>query len=158
MSKEQLRFRVARVGSEGALVPSDGITAGRLRERGYKTGDIVMAEVRKPRNPGFHRLAHAFGAMVADNIDSFAGMDAHRALKRLQWESGIGCDEMGVQAPGVGFVMVRMPKSLSFASMEQGEFHEVIRGLARHVADTYWPDLSPEEVERMAEIMPEEAA
>ena len=158
MSREQLRFRVATYGESGALVPADGITAGRLRERGYRVGDVVMAEIRKPRNPGHHRLAHAFGRLLADNLDDFSGLDAHRVLKRLQWESGLGCDEMGVRMPGAGYVQVRIPQSLSFASMDQGEFEELFRGLCRHVAENYWPELDEEQIADMAQMMPGEAA
>jgi len=155
--REQLRFRVARLDGEGALVPADGITAGRLRERGYRAGDVVMAEVKKPRNPRYHRLANAFGSLIADNIEDFAGLDAHRVLKRLQWESGIGCEEMGVRIPGAGYVEVRIPESISFASLDQGDFEGVFRGLARYVAERYWPELDEEQVMEMAQLMPEEA-
>jgi len=141
---------------KGALQPADGYTAQRLRAKGYHIGDILSARLSKPRNPGFHRLAHAFGRLVAGNIDDFHGMDAHAVLKRIQWESGIGCEELGVKVPGVGFAVIRIPKSLSFASMDDGEFRELFRGLARHVAENYWPDLSPEQIEQMAATMPGE--
>ncbi len=46
MSSEQLRFTVQRHESGGALVPADGITAGRLRERGYSVGENKEATWR----------------------------------------------------------------------------------------------------------------
>jgi hypothetical protein len=151
---ERFALRVIK----GALQPADSLTEGRLRAKGYSVGDIVFAEIKKPRRPRFHRLAHAFGQMVADNIEEFEGMDPHKVLKRLQWESGVGCETIGARVPGVGFVEVRIPQSLAFESMDDGEFAETFRGLARHVAETYWPDLSPEEIEQMAEVMPGEVA
>ena len=141
---------------KGGMQPADGLTASRLRDKGYRIGDLLFAELKKPRNPGFHRLAHSFGKLVCDNIDDFNGMNPHRALKRLQWESGIGCEEMGVQVPSVGYATVRIPLSLAFESMDDGEFREIFTGLARHVAERYWPDLTPEQIERMAEVMPGE--
>ena len=152
-SRERYALRVVRGGFE----PADGLTAGRLRAKGYRAGQTVFAELRRPRNPGYHRLAHRFAAMLADNLDDFEGMDPHKVLKRLQWESGIGCETMGAKVPGVGYVEIRIPQSLSFESMDQAGFEDVFRGLAEHVANTYWPDLSPEEVEQMAEVMPEVA-
>lgn len=143
---------------KGRLVPADGFTARRLRERGYRVGDLLSASLSKPRNPGFHRLAHQFGALLADNLDEFEGMDAHAALKRLQWEANIGCEEMGVQVPGVGYAMIRIPESLSFASMDEGRFREVYRAMTRWVAKRYWPSLTPEKIEEMAELMPAEVA
>ena len=145
-----------RVG-KGVLTPADDMAAAQLRTRGFKLGDVVLAEITKPRHPGFHRLAHQLGALLAENLDAFDGMDPHAVLKRLQWEANVGCDEFGAQAPGLGLVMVRTPRSLSFASMDDGEFREVMAGLCRHVAKTYWPSCTPEQVEAMASAWVEAA-
>lgn len=150
---ERLMFRVIK----GGLVPADTYTTSRLRDRGYKVGDIVSAELRKPRNPGFHRLVHRIGMLVAANIDAFTGMEPHAVLKRLQWEGNIGCDEMGVQVPGVGMAMVRIPRSLSYESMDQSEFYRVARAFCDHIAQQYWPGMDPEEIEYMAESFVEAA-
>lgn len=138
---------------KGGFAPADGSTAARMRERGYRVGDLVFAEFKKPRHPGFHRLAHQLGTLVAENIDAFEGMDQHKVLKRLQYESGVGCEVMSVRVPGLGAAEVRIPLSLSFESMDDGEFREVMRGLCRHIAAEYWPDLEPEQVEDMAGVM-----
>ena len=150
--RERLALRVVK----GSLIPADASTQGRMRERGYKVGDLVFAEITKPRNPKFHRLAHRIGSLCAQNIDAFSGMDAHKVLKRLQWEANIRCEEIGVQVPGVGLAMMRWPLSLGFESMEEGEFHEVTRQFCRHIAGTYWKTLSPEQIEQMAESMVDE--
>jgi len=149
---ERFLLKVVR----GGLHPADGYTQSRLREKGYHVGDVVLATISKPRRPKFHRLAHVFAKMVADNIDEFDGMDPHSVLKRLQYESGIGCEEMGAKVPGVGYVMIRIPKSLSFSSMDDGEFKTIFSGLARHVAQQYWHGLDEEQIHMMAETMPDE--
>lgn len=151
MSTKRRPERIALRVAKGGFVVADELSMARLRARSYKIGDTVFAELKKPRNPGFHRLAHRIGTLVCINIEAFHGMDSHHTLKRLQWESGIGCEEMGVEVPNVGLAMVRLPNSLSFESMEQGEFREVITGLCRHISDKYWPSLTPEQVEEMAE-------
>lgn len=151
MSRERVLFVIG----DGVLIPHSELDRARLREKGYRRGDVLSAELTKPRNPRFHRLAHALGRLIADNVEAFEGMDAHRVLKRLQWESGHGCEEMGVQVPGAGLATVRWPRSLSFASMDEGEFREIYSGLCRHVAKTYWSGLDEAEVERMAELMTE---
>lgn len=137
----------------GGFAPADNGAAAKLRERGYRVGDLVFAEFRKPRNPRFMALAHALGGLVAQNIDEFAGNDQHKVLKRLQYESGVGCEVMAVRVPGLGVAEVRTPLSLSFESMEEGEFREVMRGLCRHIAAEYWPSLEPEKIEQMAAAM-----
>lgn len=156
MSKraERIAMRVQR----GALVPADPMAAAKLRDRAYSVGDVVFCEIRKPRNPRFHRLAHALGQLLVENIEAFRDLDGHRVLKRLQVEAGIGCDEMGIHVPGVGYCRHLTPRSLSFESMDEQEFRSVYRGLCRHVAETYWPECSEEDIEAMAEMMPGEAA
>ena len=153
MSKqpEKIALRIQK----GALVPADPMAAAKLRDRAYSVGDVVFAEIKKPRNPRFHRLAHALGKLLVENIEAFSALDGHRVLKRLQIESGIGCDEMAIYVPGVGQCLHRTPRSLSFESMDQAQFREVYRGLCDHVAQTYWPGLSAEQIEDMATMMPE---
>jgi len=60
--------------------------------------------------------------------------------------------------PGVGTLVSKRPRSLAFESMEQGEFHECVRAMCRHIAETYWPHLTPEQVQEMAESFIEEGA
>lgn len=150
---ERLLLTVAK----GALVPGDSYTQKRLKERGYRVGDILLADLRKPRHPGFHRLAHRLGQLVAENIEAFEGLDGHAALKRIQIEAGIGCDEIPLRLPVIGQITYRVPRSLSYASMDQAEFEKTIRGMSEYIAREYWPDLTPEQIEEMAEAMPEAA-
>jgi hypothetical protein len=124
-----------------------------MRERGYRVGDVLSAELRKPRNPGFHRLVHAFGKLCVDNIDAFSGMTAHKVIKRIQLEANAACEEIGLIFPGVGPCSYRVPKSISFESMDDREFRELFTALTRHLSERYWPDCSPDEIERMAEML-----
>ncbi len=144
---ERLALRIEK----GCLVPADTFSTARLRARGYKRGDLVFAELKKPRSPGFHRLAHKLGMLCAENIADFNGMDAHAVLKRLQWEANIGCEEVGVMVPGVGLALMRFPRSLSYESMEQGEFRQIVAAFCQFIADKYWPSLRPAQIEHMAE-------
>lgn len=150
---ERILMRIAK----GGLVPADVGSQLQLRARNYKMGDYVTAELRKPRNPGFHRLAHAFGMLVADNIEAFEGMDAHGCLKRLQIEANAGCDEIALNFPGVGPCTYRVPRSLSFESMDEAEFKQVFKAMCEHVSKTYWRDLSADQIADMASCMPEAA-
>lgn len=140
--------------TKGGFIPADGYTQSRLKAKGYKCGDVVLAQLNKPRSARFHRLAHYFGKLVSENIDEFSESDPHQVLKRIQLESGIGCEEIGIKVPGIGYTTVRIPKSLSFADMDAGEFEEVFKGLARHVAKMYWHSLTEEQISEMVEAMP----
>jgi len=130
------------------LVPADRETAAELQS--WERAKVRAGELRCPRNPKFHRLAHAIGSLAADNLDAFAGMDGHQVLKRLQLESGTACDEMAIKAGGQMFLH-RIPRSLSFSSMAQDEFRDVMQALCAHLVREYWPETTVDEVVQMAE-------
>lgn len=164
----------------GALVPVSNEDRAEMRRRKVKVGRIVRIDMTLPRNANFNALAHKFGEVIRDNIEAFAGMDPHAALKRLQFEAGVECDERGVlidafwpdlvhaveqMQPGAGYVMrlvgdqlqgkviaLRETRSLAFDSMDEVRFRGVIDAIASWVAAHYWPDCSPVEIERMANI------
>lgn len=153
MSKrERIYLRV----QQGALVPADQCAASQLRARRYKVGDLLVAELKKPRSPKFNRLVHRIGQLVVANIDAFSGIDAHRAIKRLQIEGRVACDEIGVNVPGFGMVIQFIPRSLSFESMDETEYREAARGICRTIAERYWPSMEPQAIEYMAESFVEE--
>lgn len=167
-----------------AYVPASQSDADRLKPLRHKEGDLVFADFRKPRNPGFHKLAHAIGKLAIENIDGWAHLTPHEALKRLQMESGVGCEpvtvnmnsiwsdvlgwiesnlgptfstilrmalkEFGVK---VNLVELHIPRSISYDSMDQEEFHGVLKGLCKFIATRYWPRMKPEEIEALAEAM-----
>lgn len=151
--RERLMMRVVK----GAIIPADTYTETRLRERGYRVGDLLTVELHKPRNPGFWRLAHRIGTLCSKNIEAFHGMDAHAVLKKLQLDGNIECDETRTEVPGLGMLIHRAPRSLSFEAMDQSHFFEVAKAFCRHIAATYWPDLTAEAVQEMADSFIEEA-
>lgn len=137
----------------GALVPSHPIDQRLLRERKYHVGTELRAELKRPRNPRFNRLVHALGALASDQIDAFSGLDAHAAIKRLQRESGLCCEEMELDLGPLGKLAVKVPQSIAFDEMDETQFHELFRGISRHLAMTYWPGLSEDDVAQQAELM-----
>lgn len=136
---------------KGGYAPADSAAASVLRKK-HRVGDLVFAEFKRPRNPGFHRLAHSLGGMLAENLDAFEGMEAHAVLKRLQIESNVGCDEVALIFPGTGPCSYRVPRSLSYENMGEDEFRAVIAGMCAYVSKKYWTTCSPEQIQRMAEV------
>ena len=148
MSKrERVYFRVGR----GCLIPADSYAASILRARGYAMNDLLAAELVKPRNPKFNRLVHRIGQLVVANIDSFATLDAHQAIKRLQIEGKVFCEEIGIQVANYGTVIQLIPRSLSFESLDEGEYQQAARGICRTIAERYWPELDEDQIAEMAE-------
>lgn len=149
---EKLPFRIHKNG----LTPADGYTARRILERGFKPGDLAMVTLTKPRLGWFNRYAHKIGGLCVKHISGFENYDHHGALKRLQWESNAHCDEMGAMVPSVGLVPIRIPKSLSKEQCSQEEYERAVKIICRHISETYWPDMTPGQVQEMAETMPDE--
>ena len=83
-------------------------------------------------------------------------MDAHTALKRIQLEGCIACDQISLNLPDVGVVIAKVPRSLSFESMDETEYREVAKLMCRYISERYWPSLTPDQVEVMAESFVQE--
>ncbi len=139
----------------GALVPRYGCDKRAMRERGYTTGTELRAELKKPRNAKFHRLMHALGGLLVDQAEGLEDLDAHGAIKRLQRETGVQCDEMTVDVPGIGSLAVKMPRSIAFDEMDEGDFAQLWQALVRHASEKYLHGMAPEAVEEFAEMTAE---
>ena len=140
----------------GGLVPADGYAQTQLRNKKFKIGDVVRCDVRKLRNQKFNRLVHRIGQLVAANIEEFSGLDAHTCIKRLQIEGRIACDEIGIMVQGYGMVIQFIPRSMSFDSMDEAEYHDCAKRICRLIAGRYWPNLEPLQIEEMAGAMVDE--
>ena len=147
MSREKIYLRV----NDRGFLPADNYAANQIKARGLKPGDVIKADITKLRNPKFNRLVHRIGQLVVANIEAFHGLDAHTAVKRLQIEGKVACDEIGIMVQGYGMVIQFIPRSLSFEAMDEAEFNEAARGICRTIAERYWTTLSAEAIEEMAE-------
>lgn len=141
---------------QGGLVPADSYAQTQLRNKKFKIGDVVRCDVRKLRNQKFNRLVHRIGQLVAANIEAFSGLDAHTCIKRLQIEGRIACDEIGIMVQGYGMVIQFIPRSMSFESMDEAEYHDCAKRICRLIAERYWPNLEPLQIEEMAGAMVDE--
>lgn len=141
---------------KGGLVPTDRCAADELRAKKFKIGDIVKADIRKLRSPRFNRLVHRIGQLCAANIEEFSGLDAHTCIKRLQIEGRIACDEIGVLVQGYGMVIQFIPRSMSFETMDEAEYHDCAKRICRFIAERYWKGLEPEQIAEMAGAMVDE--
>lgn len=121
----------------GALVPAHEVDQRLLRERKFKVGREVRAELKQPREGWQHRLVHKIGQLMVDNVESWEQLGSHDAVKRLQRESGTCCEEMEIDVPGVGRLMVKQAESLSFDEMEQDRFQVLFDGITEHIGRHY---------------------
>lgn len=150
---EKIYLRVTHAG----LAPADPYAETRLREKKYKPGDILSAQLSKLRKQGTHKNAHKIGVLMMQAHDDFRYYaNAHDVLKRLQIESGAACEEIKIKKRNGELELHRYPLSFSFDSLGEAEFNEAVKVICRYIVDVYWPDMDPEEIDVMAERMPNE--
>jgi len=124
-----MRLVVPETGEEiAAFVPSHPIDRRIARERRYRVGQQLRADLKQSRNPKFWRLAHVLGGFLADHIEEFDGLDPHSALKRLQELSGIGVEEEEFDVPSLGKCRRNVAESLNFDDMDEGRFAQLWDG------------------------------
>lgn len=144
---EFVRVAVLDTGEERlAWVASHPIDRRLMKDRGWRKGDEARAEFKKSRNIKFHRLAHALGHLLVDNVESLRHLSAHDALKKVQRESGVCCEtqmvDMGVIKFGdlsvlVGEVPVTVARSIAFDEMPEDEFGEFFNGITDYIDVNY---------------------
>lgn len=100
----------------GRLMPADIHAQDWLD--GVKEGREVMLTVRKPRNPRHHRLLFALLKLVTDNTDRWPSPDV--LLDDLKLATG-HCELRFNLLEGRPYMI---PKSISFAAMDQDAFRE----------------------------------
>lgn len=135
-----------------AFVAASDADAALMAERGFKLNAKVRADLKQPRNERFNRLVHGLGRVLAQNIDRFAGMQAHAAIKELQAESGVYCDREEFDIPGLGRLSRQVPQSLAFDSMGEEAFQDFWRQCCAYLVKTDWPTLTEERLTEMAEF------
>ncbi|TRO29612.1 hypothetical protein EQ826_01670 [Ectopseudomonas mendocina] len=139
-----------------ALVADSSIDRFLCKEREYRINDQVRCEIKQARNVKFHRLVHALGRVVAEQVDKFQGLDAHTTIKKLQLDAGVCCTYEAFDIPDLGRVTRLVPESIAFDYMTEERFKEFWRGICQHLIAVYWPDMTEEGIERMTDLMPGE--
>lgn len=112
----------------GAFVPEHPVDVRSCRERRFVKGMSIRATLRQSRNPQFYRKAHVLSGWLADNVEAFHGLSQHDALKKLQELSGIGCESVEYDLPGIGKLTRTEPESLNFFDMDEGRWNELWSG------------------------------
>lgn len=136
-----------RVTAAGVLEPASAYYAAQLRARRLRVGDLVHAELTKPRNPKHHRLVFALLQRVLENQDGLQTIEQLLTIVKIK----LGRVDTVVDAASGRAYYV--PQSIAFASMDQGEFNVFWKDLCRMVARDYFPHLDPDQVAELAEMM-----
>ncbi|UYB51179.1 hypothetical protein OCJ37_14410 [Xanthomonas sp. AM6] len=135
-----------------------------MRQRGYRRGQEVRLEIKAPRDAWRHRLLHKIGALMVENVDGWESLDTHEAVKRLQREAGVCCEQVDMDAtavvsavlaaadaafgpgaakllrevlPRIETIPVTVARSLAFDCMDEDEFRRLFEGITAHIGEHY---------------------
>lgn len=123
------------------LIPADDESRELLRS--IKLGATVSLELSRPRNIRFHRLywglcstiASAIGAQSENVSDVIKLRSGHFTVVQTKTER------------------LRLPKSISFAKMDQAEFKAFFEQACRVVCEEFLPHMKPGELTKQIEQM-----
>ena len=122
-------MRVNLVKLNGALYPSLDTDAEQLAK--IKQGQVVCYEIKRPRNGGFHRKYFALLGIVVDNCDYNLEQLLHIIKLKL------GHFEQIINTNGK---VIYIPKSISFAKMDQDQFEEFYSKTINVILKDFIPD------------------
>jgi len=100
---------------KGNFVPA--YNSGYEKAKRFKSGETVLADIKRPRNIGFHRKFFALLNMGFENREQYDNFEDYRAVhvmkagyyKTIETDKGV----------------IYLPKSISFAKMDDLEFQEL---------------------------------
>lgn len=122
----------------GCLKAADEATARVLA--GIKMGDTVAVEIKRPRNLRMHRLFWSLMQLVAENQEHYANAEEVAAAFKVATGH---CDY--VQTPRG---LVGIPKSISFAKMDQDAFRAFFDRALDYMVEHVIPGLDRKNLER----------
>lgn len=141
-----MRVAIVETGEERlAWVASHPIDGRLMKERGWHAGAEARAELKQSRNVKFHRLAHAVGNLLVDNVEEFRALNGHDALKQVQQRSGVCCEPIEIDLGTLGKVHAQVARSIAFDEMDEQEFGEFFRGVCDYI-DQHFSSVMTDEV------------
>lgn len=129
-----------------ALRPLD--EAGEVALGSIGDGEVVTVEVRKTRNPKHHRKFWALMTIVWDNMDHDRYPTVENLVAAIKISAG---HREVVQLPNGTEVYI--PKSISFAKMDQTEFNAFYDRVCDLIATHFLPGVTSAELHAEVALM-----
>jgi hypothetical protein len=120
------------------LSAADPLSAEIISE--FKHKEVLTATIRRPRNPKHHRKLFALLKVVFEAQSSFATLEQLLSAIKL----AVGLFDTGMTIDKVPYVV---PKSISFASMDQAQFTVVYDKMVDVILTKIIPNVSRTELE-----------
>lgn len=138
---------------EGTFAPASEAARQICRSRKLHAGVELIAYLYQVRSAEQWHKAHGLGCALAEHVDGFEGLGGHAALKKLQADSGIGCEIETFDLPGLGKITRSKPMSLAFDEMSEDEFQAIYSLMLEYVRKTYWPGLDESGMSGLARLL-----
>ena len=116
------------------LAPDDDGASEALR--GVQIGQVVAVEISRPRNLQHHRLYWALVSRIASALD----IDRENVSDVLKLRTGHFVTVETRSGP------VQLPRSISFAKMDQAEFSEFFERCCREISVAWLPHMNPTQI------------
>jgi hypothetical protein len=127
------------------LAAADPISADLIA--GIKHRETVTASIRRPRNPKHHRLLFALLNAVFENQTQYATIEDLLGALKL----AVGLFDTGLTVDRVPYVV---PRSISFAAMDQNSFEIVYNKMLEVILTKILPAANKADLEaRVHEIL-----
>lgn len=107
------------------LLPATSTDQDKLNDAKLKLNEMYEVEIRKPRNIQFHKKLFSLLNLCFDNQEYFDNLDELRAY--LTMKAGFN---KKITTPNGEFYL---PKSISFASMDEIEFESYYNAIVQQV-------------------------
>lgn len=123
----------------GSLSPMNEIGADTLRS--VEVGDFVLVEIRRPRNPRFHRKFFALINLIYQNQTIYTTIDDLLDAIKIY----VGYYETLELRDGT---KVARPKSIAFHKMDEAKFEQFVESVYQVVREKIIPGVSRDDLAR----------
>ncbi len=160
-------MRVVKATVDGAIrfvfVAADAYSSEMAKAKKLREGDLLRTWFGKPHDHKAWARIHRLGQLMVENVAGFEHLNAHQAVKKLQQDAGVECDEKAIA--GIEYtcpdcatiheipnLTIRVPRSLAWDEMDGAAFEAVYSAIVKHVIAHIWPELSEANIEEMASL------
>lgn len=128
-----------------ALYPYDKEAQKIVRK--YSNAELVIVDLKKGRNPHFHRKAFAILHMLHDMVDTPYHFEPFRRMLTIKagYFTTVGKVSIGGETQVAVF-----PESLAFENMNENEFQQTISAIIDAFIAKFGPEMTQQELEQAA--------
>lgn len=164
-SESQLRNKKLKVG-QVVRVEIRKLRSNKFNRLVHQLGILCVKNLDQFRNMDAH------SAIKRLQLEANAGCEEIIVSLNIGWSGGnellrsalivlkdfflMLAKNVGIKITEDGYVLLRIPRSISYESMDQEEYEMVARQISRHIAEAYWSGIEPEQIEQIAGAMVDE--